>query len=169
MFKITLPRRSERAVADLNELIALLQKARVLQLAFNADPFPYVVSVNFGAQVKDDELYLYIHGAREGRRFELLKSAAAVGFTAVIEDKLHLTSIPCSATNYYASVCGGAQPELLEGDEALEGLWVLMQAHGFEMPKELMQQKMAAMLPKTSVFSLKVTELSGKKHPKAAV
>ena len=54
-------RRSEREVTDCNEIRQILERAEVLRLAMHDEPYPYIVPVNFGFTMQDDQLVLFFH------------------------------------------------------------------------------------------------------------
>ena len=62
-------RRNDREITDLREILRLMDRCDVVNLAFADNGEPYVVPVNFG-YVSDGEtkVVLYFHGAREGRQ-----------------------------------------------------------------------------------------------------
>ena len=65
-------RRNDREITDLREILRLMDRCDVVNLAFADNGEPYVVPVNFG-YVSDGETkaVLYFHGAREGRKASL--------------------------------------------------------------------------------------------------
>lgn len=60
-------RRSEREVTDCNEIRQILERAEVLRLAMHDEPYPYIVPVNFGFTMQDDQLVLFFTGQKSGR------------------------------------------------------------------------------------------------------
>ena len=61
--------RADREITDREQQLAILRDCDVCRIALN-DPaagVPYIVPLNFGVDVEDDEVYLYFHSARRGR------------------------------------------------------------------------------------------------------
>ena len=73
-------RRSEREVTDCNEIRQILERAEVLRLAMHDEPYPYIVPVNFGFTMQDDQLVLFFHGAKVGKKCDLLQENPHVSF-----------------------------------------------------------------------------------------
>ena len=49
----------------------MLDGCETIRLALQSDTYPYVVPLSFGWEEKDERVYLYVHGAREGLRHDL--------------------------------------------------------------------------------------------------
>ena len=77
-------RRSDREIHDLNELKEIVQKADACRIAFATDGAPYIVTLSFGYKW-EEHLVLYFHGAKEGRKIDLLKKNNLVCFEMDIE------------------------------------------------------------------------------------
>ena len=60
--------RRERQVTDINEIIKILDTAKVLHLGLCVDNEPYVVPMNYGYEMDGDKLTVYLHGARQGKK-----------------------------------------------------------------------------------------------------
>ena len=73
-------RRSEREVTDCNEIRQILERAEVLRIAMHDEPYPYIVPVNFGFTMQDDQLVLFFHGAKVGKKCDLLQKNPHVSF-----------------------------------------------------------------------------------------
>ena len=81
-------RRSDRQITDPAAISALLEECRTVHLSCNAEGAPYVVPMNYGfALAPDGRLTLYLHCAAEGRKLDLLRRDARVGFaiSALVE------------------------------------------------------------------------------------
>ena len=66
-------RRKDREITDREEIRAILERARVLHLGINAGGRPYVVPLHYGLAWSDGLPVFYVHGAREGRKLDLLR------------------------------------------------------------------------------------------------
>ena len=101
-------RRSEREVTDCNEIRQILERAEVLRLAMHDEPYPYIVPVNFGFTMQDDQLVLFFHGAKVGKKCDLLQKNPHVSFE--VEGKQQLIppngAASCTAGFAYESVIG---------------------------------------------------------------
>ena len=73
-------RRSDREIKDIEGIIQVMEKCDVCRLAFYDGGYPYILPLNFGMQVHEDQITLYFHGADEGKKYELMEKDNRVGF-----------------------------------------------------------------------------------------
>ena len=156
-------RRSEREVTDCNEIRQILERAEVLRLAMHDEPYPYIVPVNFGFTMQDDQLVLFFHGAKVGKKCDLLQKNPHVSFE--VEGKQQLIppngAASCTAGFAYESVIGQGYIEMLNEEEKYEALRILMKQYRREdFP---FNEKV---IPMTAVFRLRVESMTGKRRTK---
>lgn len=65
--------RRERQVTDEDHIRHILQSAKILHLGMVDGAEPYVVPMNYGYLLEDGKLTLYLHGARRGRKLDILR------------------------------------------------------------------------------------------------
>ena len=66
-------RRSDREVTKFSDIIAIIEKCDVCRLALNDEDYPYILPLNFGINItEDNNLELYFHGASEGTKLKLI-------------------------------------------------------------------------------------------------
>ena len=122
-------RKSEREVKDAAEKFAALLRCGYMTLAVaRGEGAPYLVPLNFGAELAGERLTLYFHCAREGTKLDLLQKCADVSFCAANMMRVFNKGVaPCGYTTDYESVCGeGVARVLTQEKERLHGLNVLM-------------------------------------------
>ncbi len=120
-------RRKDREVASMEAQMEILRECKVCRLAMVDDGRPYVVPVNFGAELEGGRPVLYIHGAKEGRKSEVLSRAPEVCVEVDCECALIEADTPCGYGCSFASVIGEGKAELLKAPaEKIHGLEVLM-------------------------------------------
>lgn len=121
-------RRKDRQITDIESIRAILDKAKVLHLAMIDGARPYVVPMNYGYALADGRLTLYLHGAKEGRKLDVLQQNDRVAF--VLETDVSPVSggdIPCKYGEAYASVMGEGTAVLLDDPvQKIEALQILM-------------------------------------------
>ena len=121
-------RRTDREITDLGEIRAILERARVLHLGINAGERPYVVPLHYGLAWQGALPVFYVHGAREGRKLDLLRRDNRT-FVEIDTDEALVSGgeTPCKYGAAYASVMCEARAEILdEGEEKLQALQILM-------------------------------------------
>ena len=119
-------RRAEREIKDFSDILSIIKECKVFRLAINAPEAPYIVPLNFGCAVENGSVSLYFHCAKEGRKLELLRADARVGFEMDAEHALVEAEKACKYTFRYASVIGTGLVEFLEGEEKLRALSCIM-------------------------------------------
>lgn len=121
-------RRKDRQITEIESIRAILDKAKVLHLAMIDGARPYVVPMNYGYALADGRLTLYLHGAKEGRKLDVLQQNDRVAF--VLETDVSPVSggdIPCKYGEAYASVMGEGTAVLLDDPvQKIEALQILM-------------------------------------------
>jgi len=155
-------RRKDREITDFETIHRIIESCEVLNLGLS-DPdepyFPYIVPVNFGYTISENnEINLYIHGARSGRKFDLIQRNARCSFTMFCDSYIELIPDTKDVTSRYKCVMGKAEATLLEGEDVICGLQCLMDRRrdtgSFDWNRKS--------IPRVAVWRLKVTELSAK-------
>ena len=66
-------RRKDREITSFDEQLKIIDQCDVVRLGLvDDDGYPYILPLNFGYEVIDNELVLYFHGALEGYKYELI-------------------------------------------------------------------------------------------------
>lgn len=154
-------RRSEREVHDRQRLMDILDACDCLHLAIADEEAPYIVPVNFGWEEREGTLWLYFHGASEGRKVELMARHPRVGFEADCAHSLVRGEPACRYSYRYASVIGVGSVHFAETpEEKRHGLRRIMAHYApgrdFDFPE--------ASLTRVGVGCLRVETISCKEH-----
>ena len=134
----------------------VLEKGIWMELAMSGkDGWPYVVPLNYGF----GEGFIIVHGAREGKKIDLLKENDKVAFNVSVDTEVVRNEEDPSEFNMkYRSVSGQGTAKFIEDiEEKREALKILMEH--YRGPKEPMTE---GMLKATAVIMISVTELTGK-------
>ena len=153
-------RRNDRAVTDPTEIAEIMSRCEVLHLAIAAQPAPYLLPVNFG--MEPDGMTLYVHGAMEGTKYDLLAKNDQVGFEMECTSGLVLDEASHSCTMNYESVMGwGTVREVTDLDGKLHALDCIMrQYHSEDFYYD------PAVAGRTRILCLKIQERTGKRRAK---
>jgi len=147
-------RRSDKEITELTEIEKILRAGTVCQLAFSADPVPYIVSLNYGYH----DGALYFHAAPEGRKIDLLQKNRQAAFTVALDLGLITGEQACDWSVRYQSVVGQGTLQLCRDTaEKRQGLDRLM-AHYSEGPFNYPDKMVNA----TAVFKLEITAMTAK-------
>lgn len=149
-------RKADREIKTLDGIIDVIERCDTIRIGISDKAAPYIVPVSFGYEVLDGKLAVYFHGAKEGRKAELLRALPRVSVEA---DLCH--GFPSNGrggyTCDYESVMGSGFVELLDGEEAINGV-TLLNAHCGIQAEACPPEAMAI----TAVFRVILDEISGK-------
>ena len=154
-------RKSSREITDRSVLLETIQSMDVIRLAFNDQGKIYIVPLNFGLSEEEGKIILYMHGAKAGRKKDLIEANGYAAFEMDGNHKLVNNEIGCDHTFLFDSVIGDGKIEVLADLEAKRnGLKVIMKGltgrDDFPMPDKMIEA--------TDVFKLTVDEICGKHH-----
>lgn len=154
-------RRSDREIKDFDEIVEVMKLCDVCRIALNDDGYPYIVPLNFGMTVENGTVTLYFHSALEGTKLNLIRKDNRATFEMDCEHKLVLDEENGNCTMNYKSVIGKGIIEFVPDEEKLNALKILMTHYRREdFP---FNEKV---VPRTAVFKLTVSEMTGKKRLK---
>lgn len=119
-------RKAQREITNLEEIADVLSRCDTIRIGINDAGLPYIVPLSFGYEILDGKIAVYFHGAKAGRKAELLRSLPRV---CVEADLCHgfVDNGRGGYTCDYESVIGYGDVELLEGPEAEKGIRLLLE------------------------------------------
>ena len=153
--------RRERQVTDINEIIKILDKSKVVHLGMVDGDEPYVVPMNYGYTMEDGKLTLYLHGANRGRKLDLIRANPKVFFEMDCDIVPFEGDVACKYGITYASVMGKGFAEIVEDTEekklALSALMKTQTGKDFEF-----EDKMTTIV---SIIKITTLEYTAKHRP----
>ncbi|MBQ3079195.1 MAG: pyridoxamine 5'-phosphate oxidase family protein [Clostridia bacterium] len=154
-------RRADREVTIPSEIYGIMEKCEILELALNdEDGFPYVIPMNFGFALENDAPVIYLHGAKEGKKLDLIKKDSRCAFSMSTSHELILGKVACAATWKYESVCGKGRIAFIEGGEGIRALTELMRKYDPEHEHVFDERHLKAV----SVMKIEIEQLTGKRR-----
>lgn len=155
-------RRNDREVTDPARIADIIDRCACCRIGFCDDGEVYIVPLSFGYEAKDGAYVFYFHGAREGRKMDLIRKNPRVGFEMDTNYALHEADLACGYSARFQSVIGsGVMSMVPEPEEKKRGLSLLMEHLAGKREWEFDGNK----LDSVSVFKLEVTKMSCKEHP----
>lgn len=152
-------RRKEREITEQAKIDEIIQNCDCLRLALADVGAPYIVPVNFGYDER--EKAFYFHGAKEGRKMELIRKNGAAGFELDCKHTLKEAETACGYTFLFQSVIGTGEISILEGmEEKKKGLAAIMAHYTGKDSWEFPEKTLMA----TAVLRLDVKEMSCKQN-----
>lgn len=170
-------RRKDREIKDTSKIKDILEEAKVCRLGFYDEEAQevYIVPLNYGWswQESGEELLgrgepqgtlkLYFHGAKEGRKLELIakaKGTKGIGFEIETGFELHPSDMACSHSAAFKSIIGtGAVNVVTDNEEKIAALTSIMQ-HYTGRHWDFTDEQAASV----AVFCLTAAKLSCKEH-----
>jgi len=119
--------RREREVTDPAAILGILDRAKIVHVGMVDEGEPYIVPMNYGYTMEEGKLTLYLHGAKEGRKLDILRVNPKV-FVEIDTDLVPFEGkTACHYGIGYSSVMGRGVAELVEDAEGKKrGLSILM-------------------------------------------
>ena len=152
-------RRKDREITDFDEMLSVIRKCDVCRIAMIDGEVPYIVPLNFGLDVQDNQVYFYFHSALEGRKMDLLRENPKVAFEMDCSHEIILYEEQMDCTMGYESVMGRGVIEFVPEEEKFDALKILMRQYheeDFAFSTKLMKV--------TAVYRRKVTQMTGKRR-----
>jgi nitroimidazol reductase NimA-like FMN-containing flavoprotein (pyridoxamine 5'-phosphate oxidase superfamily) len=154
-------RRKDRQVSDFDTILKLVDACHIVRIGIldkDEPDFPYIVPLNFGYSVVDGKICLYIHGARAGRKWDLLQQTQFCSVQMDVDDGMELIPAARDITERYRSVMGKARIRLLSGEEMVRGMEICVGR--YEMCRNFDWNRAA--LSHVAVWELELSALSAK-------
>ncbi len=154
-------RRKDREVTDAAKIREIIPSCDRCRLGFNDDGEVYIVPLNFGYAEEDGTRFFYFHGAREGRKIDLIRKTGKAGFELDTHHEIVPGETACDHTALYQSVIGHGSICLLETIEDKKKAMQSIMLHNTGKDQwEIPDKALMAM----SLIRLTVQELSCKEH-----
>ncbi|MCH5197311.1 MAG: pyridoxamine 5'-phosphate oxidase family protein [Oscillospiraceae bacterium] len=157
-------RRKDREVTDPKKIAEVISRCSCCRIGFYDDGEVYIVPLNFGYTAEDNKYTLYFHGAKEGRKIELIHKNPKIGFEMDTDHEVYALkeeALACEHTARFQSVIGnGIISMVTQAEEKKNGLSLIME-HNTGKRGWAFNEKM---LNAVAVFKLEITNLSCKEH-----
>ena len=151
-------RRKDREVTDLQTILGIIGNCPIVRLGLADGDFPYIVPVNFAYDMEGEQLYLYIHSAKAGRKYGLMTQNGKCSFEMDVFGGVIAMPEKKDSTTIYHSVMGEAEIEFLEGEAAFDCAKRLMARYDATRHAPFNE----AAVPHTCFARLKVVSLAAK-------
>lgn len=153
-------RRADRQIVDFNEILEVLDKTDVIFLALSENNNPYLMPLNFGYEVENGVLFLYLHGAKEGKKHNIIAQNPKVCFSGVSYYEVVETGANHWTTLYKSVIGYGIISEVKDTDLKIKGLDLSLKQYGLERKIEYAPQALEAV----KVMRIEVKEITGKRN-----
>ena len=153
-------RRADRAVTDRERILQVIERCDCCRVGFSCPEGAYIVPLNF-AFVPGSPDRFYFHGAHEGRKADLIRTAPHVGFELDCAHALTAGQTGCTYSYRYQSVIGaGVIGEVPDSEEKKRALSAIMAHYEKGRPFTFTDEQ----AQRVAVFRLDVEQLTSKEH-----
>ena len=111
--------RREREVKDPAKILEILDTSKVLHLGLVDEGVPYVVPMNYGYEMNDGDLTIYLHSAVKGYKLDVIRKNPICSFEMECGIQPFEGKLPCTYGIAYSSLMGRGKVEIVE-DVALK-------------------------------------------------
>lgn len=154
-------RRKDREITHPKKIAEIIAACDCCRIGFYDEGEVYIVPLNFGYTEVNGQYTFYFHGAKAGRKFDLLQSAPQVGFEMDTGYALVPGEDAASCSARFQSIIGNGVAEIVtNGAERIAGLSALMLHNTGKTVTEFPK----AVLDATCVFKLTVKTMACKEH-----
>ena len=154
-------RRKDREITDPEKISEIMARCHVCRLGLRDGERVYVVPLNFGLLEREGRKFLYFHGAKEGRKADLIRSTGYACFEMDTGYRLQGGEQACDYTAAFQSIIGEGTIAAVEDPAEKElGLNAVMN----QCTGQNQWTYGPAMLEAVGVFRLEVECLTCKEH-----
>lgn len=154
--------RREREVTDLEEIRGILDRSKVVHLGLVDGDEPYVVPMNYGYTMSEDgTLQLYLHGATQGKKIDLMRANPKVFFEMECDIEPFEGDVACRYGMAYSSLMGRGRAVIL--DDPAEKMAAMTQLMDTQTGKHFEFNE--ALVRVVCVIRIDVQEYTAKRRP----
>jgi nitroimidazol reductase NimA-like FMN-containing flavoprotein (pyridoxamine 5'-phosphate oxidase superfamily) len=110
-------RRKDREVTEINELMQIIDQCKVCRIAMQDKAGLYIVPMNFGYTYENNQLVLFFHSAKEGRKINALKENSEICFEMDCEHGLITADAACEYGYFFKSIIGNGKVVFIDDVE----------------------------------------------------
>ena len=151
----------ERQVTDPQQILEILDKAKVMHLGLCENNEPYVVPMNYGYTMEDGKLVMYLHSAVQGKKLDMIQANPRVFFELDCDLTPFEGEKPCQYGLSYSSVMGRGTAQIVEDvEEKKKAMSLLMKT---QTEKDFtFEDRLVSIV---AVIRIDVTEYTAKHRP----
>lgn len=154
----------EREVTDSAMIKDFLDRGQIIHLGLCDGDQPYVVPMNYGYTMEDGMLTIYMHGAVNGYKYEVMQANPKVSFSIECDVQPFPGKVACQYGTSYSSVMGKGIVELItDVEEKKQALSLFMKTQTGE--DFTFNDKMVSIV---NVMKIIVSEYTAKQRPMPA-
>lgn len=153
--------RREKLITDIDKVLDILNKSKVIHLGLVDGDEPYVVPMNYGYTYENEKLTIWLHGATTGRKLDVIRKNPKVFFEMECDLIPFEGDVACKYGISYSSLMGKGIATIIEDSaEKQRALSILMKTQ-VDMDFEF-NEKLASVV---GIIKIDVSEFTAKHRP----
>jgi nitroimidazol reductase NimA-like FMN-containing flavoprotein (pyridoxamine 5'-phosphate oxidase superfamily) len=153
-------RRADREVTETSKLMKIIDECDVCRIAMQDKAGLYIVPMNFGYTYDNNQLVLFFHSAKEGRKINAIKENSNVCFEMDCGHELIEADTPCGYGYCFKSIVGNGNAVIVEDAEEKKAALSALMRH--QTGQEFIFDE--RMSESVLVFKIVVCNFTGKDH-----
>jgi nitroimidazol reductase NimA-like FMN-containing flavoprotein (pyridoxamine 5'-phosphate oxidase superfamily) len=151
----------ECLVTDPEQILHILDTAKVLHLGLSVNDEPYVVPMNYGYVMEEGKLTLYLHSAVKGKKLDMMRANPKV-FVSIDCDRMPFEGrVACQYGLVYSSIMAKGTATIVEDvEEKKQAMSLLMKT---QTGKDFTFEDRLVTI--VSVIRIDVSEFTAKHRP----
>ncbi len=154
-------RRKDREVTETSELMQIIDQCKVCRIGVQDNAGLYIVPMNFGYTYENNQLVLFFHSAKEGRKINALKENIDICFEMDCEHRLITGDEACQYSYSFKSIIGNGKVVFIDDVEEKKTALSILMRHQTGKVFSFDDRMVNSVL----VFKIIVHEFAGKYHP----
>lgn len=153
--------RRERQIFDIDKILEILEKSKVIHIGMVDGDEPYVVPMNYGYTYENEKLTIWLHGATTGRKLDIIRKNPKVFFEMECDLVPFEDDVACKYGLSYSSLMGKGIATIIEDSvEKQKALSLLMKT---QVNKDFQfNEKLASVV---GIIKIEVSEFTAKHRP----
>ena len=153
--------RREKLITDIDKVLEILKKSKVLHLGLVDGDEPDVVPMNYGFTYEEEKLTIWLHGGTAGRKYDIIRKNPKVFFEMECDLIPFEGDVACKYGLSYSSLMGKGVATIIESSEEKQralSVFMKTQTNGnFEF-----NEKLASVV---GIIKIDVSEFTAKHRP----
>jgi nitroimidazol reductase NimA-like FMN-containing flavoprotein (pyridoxamine 5'-phosphate oxidase superfamily) len=151
----------ERQIFDIDKILEILDKSKVVHIGLVDGDEPYVVPMNYGYTYGNEKLTIWLHGGTTGRKYDLIRKNPKVFFEMECDLIPFEGDVACKYGLSYSSLMGKGIATIIEdSEEKQKALSLLMKT---QVNKDFQfNEKLASVV---GIIKIEVSEFTAKHRP----
>ena len=153
--------RRERQIFDIDKILEILKKSKVVHIGMVDGDEPYVVPMNYGYTYENEKLTLWLHGATTGRKLDVIRKNQKVFFEMECDLISFEGDVACKYGLSYSSLMGKGIATIIEDSEEKQKALALLMKTQVDMDFQF-NEKLASVV---GIIKIEVSEFTAKHRP----